>query len=327
MGVSAGMAWAQSGGAKSPVVQIDSGQLRGVEADGVISFKGIPYARPPVGALRWRAPQPVKHWRNVREATAFGAECMQTDNVPKSEDCLTLNIWRPAGNVGPLPVMVWICGGALVHGQTSLYPGDALARQGVVVVSMNYRMGRLGFFAHPALIGEKPGELHGDDGYMDQRAALQWVERNIKAFGGNPKAVTIFGESAGAGSVLVHLTSSLSRGLFNQAILQSTGIPTPRAQVVGLARLADAQEAAVDYARSVGITGSGRKARNALRALSAAKLTEGTDAKLEVAARSSGKQIIGVVGSMIDGKACRGDTGSRNRSGALGESADHHWRQ
>ena len=147
---------------------------------------------------------------------------MQPDDVPKSEDCLTLNVWRPAtASAAPLPVMVWIYGGALVHGRTALYPADALAKQGIIVVSMNYRMGRLGFFAHPALVAEAPDDVRGNYGYMDQRAALQWVQRNIAAFGGNPTAVTIFGESAGGGSVLVHLTSPLSRGLFQRAIMQS----------------------------------------------------------------------------------------------------------
>ena len=227
---------------------------------------------------------------------------MQTDKVPKSEDCLTLNVWRPANAEGPLPVMVWIYGGALVHGQTSLYPGDALAAQGVVVVSMNYRMGRLGFFAHPVLLAERPKELHGNYGYMDQRAALQWVQRNIASFGGNPKAVTIFGESAGGGSVMAHLTSPLSRGLFIRAIMQSPGIPTPRAEVVGVTGLAVAEKTAVEYAQSLGVKGTGRKALRALRSLSAEKLTEGTDAKAAIAAISAGKPIVGVAGSMIDGQ-------------------------
>ncbi len=298
-----GIANAEPGAmASPPLAQFDSGSVRGEGANGVISFKGIPYAKPPVGELRWRPPQPPKHWRGVRDATKFGPECMQPDDVPKSEDCLTLNVWRPADAKGPLPVMVWIYGGALVHGQTSLYPADNLARQGVVVVSMNYRMGRLGFFAHPALLSERRRELHGNYGYMDQRTALQWVQRNIAAFGGNPRAVTIVGKSAGGGSVFIHLTSPLSRGLFVRAVLQSPGIPTPRQKVVGLTDFSVAQRMAIDYARSIGVNGSDRGALNALRALPAEKLTEGTDAKAEVAALSEGKPIIGVAGSMIDGK-------------------------
>jgi para-nitrobenzyl esterase len=167
---------------------------------------------------------------------------------------------------------------------------------------MNYRMGRLGFFAHPALFAETPTELHGNYGYMDQRAALQWVQRNIAAFGGDPNSVTIFGESAGGGSVMVHLTSPLSRGLFQRAIMQSPGIPTPRASVVGLTDLTVAQKMATDYAQAQGIAGEGTAALKALRALPADKLIEGSDAKLEVAALSSGKPIAGIAGSMIDGK-------------------------
>ena len=180
--------------ASSPVladathVVIDSGPVSGVEANGVISFKGIPYAAPPIGKLRWRVPQPVKPWAAMLDARAFGPACMQADEVPKSEDCLTLNVWRPATAPGaPLPVMVWIHGGALVHGNTAQYPADALAAQGVVVVSMNYRMGRLGFFAHPALTRESPGDPTGNYGYLDQLAALQWVQRNIALFGGDPQ--------------------------------------------------------------------------------------------------------------------------------------------
>jgi len=168
------------------VVQTESGSVRGIASGDVISWKGIPYAAPPVGDLRWRVPQPVKPWQGVLSAAKFGPSCVQADNVPKSEDCLTLNVWRPAApSTAPLPVMAWIYGGALVHGQTSLYPADALARQGVIVVSMNYRMGRFGFYAHPALATESPNGVRGNYGHMDQLAALQWIQRNIAAFGGD----------------------------------------------------------------------------------------------------------------------------------------------
>jgi para-nitrobenzyl esterase len=300
--VCAGVAVAQPAATDATLIKTESGAVRGVAAGDVISFKGIPYAAPPVHDLRWRMPQPVTPWSDVRSADAFGPECMQPDKVSKSEDCLTLNVWRPANASGPLPVMVWIYGGALVHGQTSLYPADALARQGVVVVSMNYRMGRLGFFAHPALAAEAPDDVRGNYGYMDQRAALQWVQRNIAAFGGDPHAVTIFGESAGGGSVLVHLTSPLSRGLFQRAIIQSPGIPTPRAKVVGLTELADAEKTAVDYARLLGVTGVGGKALKALRAQPAATFTQGTSAQDEITAVSVDKLIVGFAGAIHDGK-------------------------
>ena len=189
-----------------------------------------------------------------------------------------------------------------MRGQTSLYPGYALARQGVIFVSMNYRMGRLGFFAHPALLAETPDEVHGNYGYMDQRSALQWVQRNISAFGGDPKGVTLFGWSSGGGSVVAHLTSPLSRGLFQRAIMLSPGFPAPRAKAGPLTELAAAETMAVDYARSLGITAEGPAALAALRALPAEKLVEGTDHEAEEAALAAGKPLIGVAGPMLDGK-------------------------
>jgi para-nitrobenzyl esterase len=288
--------------ASDPVVQIDSGRIRGAEANGVISFKGIPFAAPPVGDLRWRIPQPVTPWQSVLPADKFGPACMQADDPPTSEDCLTLNVWRPAAAAGPLPVMVWIHGGALVHGRSSYLPLEALARQGVVIVSVNYRLGRLGFFAHPALADEAPDDVRGNYGFMDQRAALQWVQRNIAAFGGDPKAVTIFGESAGGGSVMVHLTSPLFRGLFQRAILQSPAMPTARAKVVPLTELADAERNAVDYARSLRIAADGPAALKALRALPARKLLEGASGSEEIAALATGRLVDGFPGAIRDGK-------------------------
>lgn len=214
------------------LVRIDAGQLRGERAGDVIRFKGIPFAAPPVGPLRWRAPQPVVPWSGVREANTFGNACLQPPQrtpgdglpVPMSEDCLYLNVWRPAGAAGRLPVMVWIHGGSLVTGTASLPVSDgaALARRGVVLVSINYRVGRLGYFAHPALTREAAdGGKLANYGLMDQVAALQWVRRNIAAFGGDPARVTIFGQSAGALSVQALMASPPARGLFQRAIVQS----------------------------------------------------------------------------------------------------------
>ena len=221
--------------AQKPVRTVD-GQLSGVTTGLVESFKGIPYAAPPVGALRWRAPQPVARWSGVRHAAAFGAPCMQPvrndslSPIPReamSEDCLTLNVFRPitaARSAKPRPVMVWIHGGGLRSGASSqsIYDGAALARGGVVLVSFNYRLGRLGFFVHPTLVEENAdGGRLGSYGLMDQVAALQWVQRNIAAFGGDPANVTIFGESAGGQSVDALMISPAARGLFHKAISQS----------------------------------------------------------------------------------------------------------
>jgi para-nitrobenzyl esterase len=222
-----------AGAAPPELVRIDSGRLRGVAAGKVVSFKGIPFAAPPVGPLRWRAPQPVQSWSGVRAATEFGNACLQPASrmgssqslgAPISEDCLYLNVWRPVRPSGPLPVMVWIYGGALVRGATSVATTDgaALASRGVVLVSISYRVGYPGFFAHPALTREAAdGGRIANYGLMDQVAALQWVQKNIRAFGGDPSRVTIFGQSAGAFSVEALLVSPVARGLIQRAIVQS----------------------------------------------------------------------------------------------------------
>ncbi len=290
--------------AADPVtVRTEAGLVRGVEAGGVLSWKAIPYAAPPLGPLRWRNPQPAPSWTGVREAATFGPACLPTDPVPKSEDCLALNVWRPARPARPrLPVMVWIHGGAMVHGGAPLYPLDAVAAQGVVAVSLNFRLGRLGHFAHPALAAEAPSEVRGNYGYMDQRAALQWVERNIAAFGGDPGQVTIFGESAGGGSVLAHLVSPLSRGLFHRAILQSPGTPGARARAIPSTDLAVAEKMSLDWARSVGIAGEGAAALSQLRALPADALLAGASQKETLAALGAGTTPLGMAMSIVDGR-------------------------
>jgi len=217
----------------TPTVTIDSGKLAGKEADGMMAFLGIPYAAPPIGELRWRAPQPVKAWRDTRQATEFGTVCRQTAEwvkMPQSEDCLTLNVWAPAKKAAkPYPVIVWIHGGALTSGHGSEWGpegGKSVVRKGVIFVSINYRVGIFGFFAHPELSADAPDHTGGNQGFRDQIAALQWVKRNIAAFGGDPHNVTIAGESAGASSVSALTVSPLASGLFQRAIAES-GVAGP----------------------------------------------------------------------------------------------------
>lgn len=220
------------GSGSRPKAETVQGVLTGREADGVRSFKGVPYARSPAGELRWRPPQAAPAWAGERDAGQVGAICIQPpangDNgvgpLPMSEDCLTLNIWAPADRAGPRPVMVWIHGGGLNNGSgtAALYDGTNLARRGVVVVTVNYRLGRLGFFDHPALAAERtPGEPAANYGLMDVIAALEWVRDNARSFGGDPGAVTIFGESAGGALVTRLMIAEEARGLFHRAVVQS----------------------------------------------------------------------------------------------------------
>lgn len=217
-------------------VMISAGRLSGIDlADGIHTFKGIPYAAAPVGDLRWRRPAPAPSWSSTREATEFGAACPQgmgfarmmgVNALERSEDCLFLNVWTPAEtDAEKLPVMVWIHGGGLSvgWGHQSLYDGTELAKRGVVLVSINYRLGPLGFLAHPGLSGEDAGRS-GNYGFLDQLAALEWVKENIGAFGGDRDRVTIFGESAGGTSVYALLASPLTKGLAHRAIAQSPWI-------------------------------------------------------------------------------------------------------
>lgn len=217
-----------------PIVRLRQGAVMGaIEAGGVESFKGLPYAAPPVGPQRWRAPVPAENWRGLRSATAFAKDCIQEPqqyppgpgfNNPTSEDCLYLNLWRPAAPAGKrLPVMVWIHGGAFIMGAGSypIYDGAAFAREGVILVTVNYRLGRFGMFAHPALTAEDPAAPKANFGLLDQIAALRWVQGNIGRFGGDPTNVTLFGESAGAVSVNLLMGAPLARGLFARAIIES----------------------------------------------------------------------------------------------------------
>jgi para-nitrobenzyl esterase len=231
----------------TPELRIDSGIIRGLvvgEKKDVHAYKGIPYAAPPVGERRWKPPQPVAAWSGVRDCFEFSAACPQTlpallvaipdmaIKAPLSEDCLFLNVWTPAGRTSEkLPVLYWIHGGAFVLGAGSqpLYDGEGLARLGCVVVSVNYRVGLLGFLAHPALSEESGDNLSGNYGLLDQIEGLRWVKRNIAAFGGDPERVTIFGESAGGISVLCLMVAPPAKGLFHGAVAQSaTAMDLPR---------------------------------------------------------------------------------------------------
>ena len=268
--------------ADAPGVEVaaPAGAVRGrIEGD-VRNFKGIPYAAPPVGENRWRPPAPLAPWRGVRDAADYGPACIQpTPGLPHiysqdigatAEDCLTLNVWAPA-NADKAPVIVWIHGGSLVAGSSKerLYDGVRLASEEVVVVSINYRLGVLGYLAHPELSAESPAGISGNYGLMDQIAALQWVRRNIAAFGGDPDNVTIAGESAGGLSVMYLMASPYARGLFHRAIAQSAYmISTPELKQARFGAPA-AEEAGTTLARRIQAPGL-----RALRSMDAQTLTD-----------------------------------------------------
>jgi para-nitrobenzyl esterase len=245
--------------ASNDVVKLDSGQVAGTTraTSDMRIFKGIPFAAPPVGDLRWRAPQPAAHWGGVRQADAFGPVCMQNagggSDQKVSEDCLYLNVWTGAKSASEKrPVMVWIYGGGYNTGSGSQpdYDGEALAKKGAVVVTINYRLGVFGFFSYPELTRESDRRGAGNFGLLDSIAALQWVQKNIAAFGGDPKRVTIFGESAGAGLGANLMVSPQAKGLFHRAIGESSSWTT--ATIGRLGTLAEAEQAGVKYADGLG---------------------------------------------------------------------------
>ena len=251
-----------------PQIALAQGRIQGTAAAGVTAFQNLPYAAPPVGPLRWKPPTPPAAWTDVRDATRPGAICVQAPAngdpgvgpLPMSEDCLTLNVWAPENAAGPLPVMLWIHGGGYNNGSgtAALYDGSNLARRGVVVVTVNYRLGRLGFFDHPALAAERlPDEPAGNYGVMDQIAALEWVRDNIGQFGGDPAKVTIFGESAGGVAVTQLMIAPGARGLFHRAVVQS-GLGRQRSALLDQDRPGhpSAQSLGVAFARSVQLAGA-----------------------------------------------------------------------
>lgn len=260
-------------------VKVEQGLLQGILESGMTVYKGVPFATPPVGDLRWRAPQPAAKWEGVKQANEFAPAPMQGGNPPsgKSEDCLYLNIWTPATSPADrIPVLVWIYGGGFSFGSTAepVYTGEKLAKKGVVLVSIAYRVGQLGFLAHPELSAESPDHVSGNYGLLDMIAGLQWIQKNISAFGGDPNKVTIFGESAGGIAVSMLCASPLAKGLFHGAISQSGGsFGPPRPTTFpgeNLKRLKDAEDAGLEYTKKAGVSSLAE-----LRKMDADKLPSG----------------------------------------------------
>ncbi len=272
-----GASIAGSAAAGAPV-RTDAGLIQGLEEAGLQVFKGVPFAAPPVGPLRWRPPERMQAWPGVRRADRFPPECPQVgaypDDAPPepmSEDCLYLNIWTPpAAANARFPVMVWIYGGGLMNGSAStpLYAGDRLARRGVVVVTANYRLGALGFLAHPELTRDSGQQRSGNYGFLDQIAALAWVHRNIVAFGGDPGNVTVFGQSSGSISISALTTSPLARGLFQRVIGESGGLFEPL-ELAPQYRLRGAEREGTEFVERAGAGGI-----QALRALPASEIVK-----------------------------------------------------
>ncbi|HEY5339113.1 MAG TPA: carboxylesterase family protein, partial [Rhizomicrobium sp.] len=302
--------------AAGPQVTISQGLLSGTTDSGVSVFKDIPFAAPPVRDLRWRAPQPAPTWTGARDASQFGAICPQAprpvgravfETHRESEDCLSLNVWSP--NVAPaakLPVMVWIYGGGFREGSSasSLYDGMELAQHGVIVVTLNYRLGWFGFLDLPALAAEHPDEPHGNYGLLDQIAALKWVQKNIAAFGGDPNNVTIFGESAGGMSVNDMMVSPLARGLFTKAISES-GLG-----LIHTSTETEAKTMAAGFAQRMGVASTGAEQLKALRSVSTADII-----------KDEPKDDSGGGGPMVDGTVLTDQVATSFAQGKIAKAA------
>lgn len=287
--------------------RVEGGLIRGEFREGVWTFLGIPYAAPPKGDLRWKEPHPPEAWKGIRECKEYGPSCPQPPGgwmeylkVEKTdEDCLYLNIWSPASSTSDrLPVMVWIHGGAFRSGSGSLklYDGTNLARRGVVVVTFNYRLGPLGFLAHPLLSRESPWNVSGNYGLLDQLAALSWVKRNIRAFGGDPENVTVFGESAGGMSILFLMTSPLAEGLFQKAIVESGPLPDFGLPTLKMLTLSEAEQKGVEFARKLGIEQESQEPEKVLECLRAVPVED----ILKASSRSDPLSVVDF-GPVVDG--------------------------
>lgn len=276
---------------KAPVVKVSGGEIEGILFDDVAVYRGVPFAAAPVGDLRWRAPQPVVAWQGVRDGSAYGKSC--TAPPAGAEDCLYLNVYKPAGAKAgdKLPVMFWIHGGGFTGGSGSQYDGSSFVKKGVVYVSINYRMGRAGFFAHPAITKNAPkGEAVDNFGLMDQVQALKWVRDNIGAFGGDNKNVTVFGESAGAVSDNYLITLDAAQGLFQKMIAESG---------FGLAAAFDekqSEKVGADYFAAKNITGDSAATLEAMRKVPWEQMQERTR--------------VGETQPILDGKFIKRDTGT-----------------
>ncbi|MBC3767095.1 carboxylesterase/lipase family protein [Neptunicella marina] len=304
-------------GSKHDVVEIANGKLQGITQQNITVFKGIPYAQPPVKGNRWREPQPAADWQGIRNATQFGHDCMQkpfpSDAAPlgqtPAEDCLYLNVWTP-NDIQNAAVVLWIHGGGYVNGGASpaVYDGSEFARQGVVFVSFNYRLGRFGFFAHPALTASQQGPI-ANYAFMDQIAALKWVKNNITAFGGNPEKITIMGESAGGGSVHTLMQAPASKDLFQSAVIMSGGgrsLMGERSISEGTEQNPSAEQIGINFAAKYAIEGNDEKALRQLRALSAEQVVDGLNLTALFTPTQGKPTYVG--GPLLDGEIIRGST-------------------
>lgn len=327
-----------------PLVETKYGFVQGIvnEVQDVVVFKGIPYAAPPVGDLRWREPQPPAAWEGVRDATKFCASCVQVNNrrlpwtdeymIPDtitSEDCLFLNLWTPAKTASDnLPVMFWIHGGGLREGSGSIevYDGEELAKKGIIVVSINYRVGVLGFLAHPELTAESEHGASGNYGFLDQVAALKWVQENIAAFGGDPSRVTITGQSAGSRSVHMLTSSPLAKGLFSGAAVFSGA---SMGRLTGVRTLKEAEAAGLKFAEEIGA-----KSLAELRAMPAEKLIADAGVSVDgwflpsppVDIFSNGQQndVPTIAGLTADEGSSSADYGKKSKDDFLKEAKENY---